>query len=112
MLRAKRWITALTAGWALACVALSLEAQSVAKENDAAAAPKSKSSTSSKPVDYVVEIPAEDESDDYYQQDIPGQYTAGDDAAQPLDAAGTEQEEPELIKERFPQRRDRISSGR
>ncbi len=102
MLRARRWITTLTVGWALAYGALSLEAQTLTKQQGPASTSPAKTLASSKPADYVVEIPPEDDATEYYEQDIPGHYKADDDVAKPLDNAGADDsEDPELIKERY-----------
>ncbi|MEX0675527.1 MAG: hypothetical protein WD063_00530 [Pirellulales bacterium] len=99
MLRATKWISSLTIGLALACEASALRAQQISNPGHPAPAPQDGSAETPHPVDYVVEIPAENE---------PGEYDAQDDVAQPLDEQNTtadsasEDKEAELIKERFP----------
>jgi antitoxin component YwqK of YwqJK toxin-antitoxin module len=97
MLRATKWVSSLTIGLALACEASALRAQQVSNPADEATS-QDGASAKSRPVDYVVELPGEEDSD---------LYDASDDTAQPLEDTYTAdspsgEKETELIKERFP----------
>lgn len=98
MLRATNLLTSLTIALALACEASALEAQRTSKQDESAAAQSEGSAESAREADYIVEIPADDE---------PDEYDAQQDVAQPLDEeyaqdATSGDEEAETIKERFP----------
>jgi len=103
MLRATKWFSALTFGLALACEASVLRAQQISEPAEPAPA-EDAAATSPRPVDYVVELPSDDES---------SAYDPADDIARPLDEQytaepATEEEKTELIKERFPNGKIRI----
>ena len=98
MLRATKWFSALMIGLALACEASALRAQQVSNPAEPAPEKDGDSAETPRPADYVVELPSDDESD---------QYDTADDVARPLDEqytadSATKEKETELIKERFP----------
>lgn len=97
MLRATKWISSFTIGLALVCEASALRAQESSNQGDPAPAQAGPSAEAPQQVDYVVELPGDDE---------PGQYDSQSDVAQPLDeqhtaGSASEGRETELIKERF-----------
>src|SRR5215207_4023355 len=110
MLRATNWMTSLTIGLALACEASSLYAAGQPKQDAPTPARPTAAAESPRPVDYVVELPAEEADSDEYSNDDPvapqpleddpaAEATTGEADAKSADAEDADDDKAELIKE-------------
>ncbi len=103
MLRATNWITSLTIGLAVACEASLLFAAGQPQEHE----PTPAEAKASRPVDYVADLPADDEShtDGSYNSDLyaaPQPLETEADVAPGAGEGAVADDEIETIKERFP----------